>query len=121
MLKRNPDNLTEIVSYICDNCVKAMPGAPITKYYPDDHVNSGEPTHFCSDKCDLAFTKKLITKYGSYVSKAPEPVKSSSSWRSAGEQKRGLQKSRKAPTKRRNSPTKAKRERMEDNPEFGAY
>lgn len=76
----------EIVVYICDNCVKEMPGAAIRVYYPFGHINDSldGPSHFCCDKCLVAFEDKLVKKYGPWKSTKPEAgkkVRSSSEWR----------------------------------------
>ena len=74
-----------IVTYICDNCVKEMPGAPIIVYYPYGHINDSldGPSHFCKDKCVVEFTDKLVKKYGPWKSEAIESkkVRSSETWR----------------------------------------
>jgi len=74
-----------IVTYICDNCVKEMPGAPIIIYYPYGHINDSldGPSHFCKDKCVNEFQEKLMKKYGPWKSEAIESkkVKSSETWR----------------------------------------
>ena len=75
-----------IVTYICDNCVKEMPGAPILMYFPYGHINDSldGPSHFCSDKCVVAFEEKLTKKYGPWKSETiteVKKVKSSDEWR----------------------------------------
>ena len=55
-------------------------------YYPYSHLNDSldGPSHFCSDKCLVAFETKLIKKYGSWKSESLAPsdkVRSSSEWR----------------------------------------
>ncbi len=78
---------TTVVTYVCDNCVKAMPGAAINVYYPYGHINDSldGPSHFCSDKCLVEFTAKLVKKYGAWKSKEEmkkgKRVRSSSEWR----------------------------------------
>ena len=74
-----------VVTYICDNCVKEMPGAPIIVYYPYGHINDSldGPSHFCKDKCVTEFQEKLIKKYGAWKSASIESAKirSSEMWR----------------------------------------
>jgi len=76
-----------IVTYVCDNCVKEMPGAPILVYYPYGHINDSldGPSHFCKDKCVIEFEEKLVKKYGPWKSFNIESkkVRSSESWRKA--------------------------------------
>jgi len=79
-----------IVKYVCDNCVKEMPGAPVMVYYPYGHINDSldGPSHFCSDECLVEFQKKLVKKYGAWKSKEEtqkdKKVKSSTEWRKGG-------------------------------------
>ena len=87
MIKRSAtQGEVEVLTYVCDMCVKEMPGAPIMVYYPYGHLNDSidGPSHFCSDKCVVEFEKKMITKYGNWKS-APLPegekVRSSTEWR----------------------------------------
>lgn len=71
MIKREPTkDSKQVVTYVCDNCVKEMPGAAIIVYYPEGHINDSDsgPSHFCSDKCLVSFQKKLTTKYGEWKS-----------------------------------------------------
>lgn len=71
MIKRETTkDSKQVVTYVCDNCVKEMPGAAIIVYYPEGHINDSDsgPSHFCSDKCLVAFEKKLTTKYGEWKS-----------------------------------------------------
>ncbi|KKN19580.1 hypothetical protein LCGC14_0944370 [marine sediment metagenome] len=81
---------TTVVTYICDNCVKPMPGAAINVYYPYGHINDSldGPSHFCSDKCLVEFTAKLVKKYGPWRSKEEvrkgKRVRSSAEWRKGG-------------------------------------
>lgn len=75
-----------IVTYICDNCVKEMPGAPILVYYPYGHISDSldGPSHFCSDKCVIEYETKMIKKYGAWKSESAEKKKklrSSDEWR----------------------------------------
>ncbi len=74
-----------VVTYICDNCVKEMPGAPIIVYYPYGHINDSldGPSHFCKDKCVIEFEDKLMKKYGPWKSAAlgGKKIRSSDSWR----------------------------------------
>lgn len=75
-----------VVTYICDNCVKEMPGAPIIVYYPYGHINDSldGPSHFCKDKCVVEFQEKLMKKYGAWKSDtivASKKVRSSDDWR----------------------------------------
>ena len=78
---------TTVVTYICDNCVKAMPGAAINVYYPYGHINDSldGPSHFCSDKCLVEVTAKRVKKYGPWKSKEEiiksKKVRSSAEWR----------------------------------------
>ncbi len=74
-----------VATYVCDNCVKEMPGAPIIVYYPYGHINDSldGPSHFCSDKCVVEFQEKLMKKYGSWKSAVidSKKVRSSDAWR----------------------------------------
>lgn len=76
----------EIVTYICDFCVKEMPGAAILVYYPYGHCNDSldGPSHFCSDTCLIKFEQKMKTRFGDYKSTplAPEAkVRTSADYR----------------------------------------
>jgi len=76
----------QVVTYICDNCVKEMPGAPIITYYPYGHINDSldGASHFCSDKCNIVFQDKLVKKYGPWKSEKSETskkVRGSREWR----------------------------------------
>jgi len=60
----------ELDAYVCDNCIKEMPGLPLICYYPYGHVNDSMdgPSHFCSDKCLVEFEQKITKKYGFWKS-----------------------------------------------------
>lgn len=80
MIKREGKNMEEAVAYICDSCVKEMPGAPIMVYFPYGHINDSVdgPSHFCSDKCLIEFQQRITKKYGSWKSTpATEKVRAS--------------------------------------------
>ncbi len=86
MIKRdNTDGEKIVVTYVCDNCVREMPGAPIICYYPYGHINDSldGPSHFCKDKCVIEFEEKLIKKYGPWKSESlgGKEIRSSESWR----------------------------------------
>ena len=88
MIKRdNVPGEKAVVTYICDNCVKEMPGAPIIVYYPYGHINDSldGPSHFCKDKCVTEFQDKLMKKYGPWKSDAPgrKKTRSSDAWRNS--------------------------------------
>jgi len=58
--------------YICDFCIKEILSNAIMVYYPHSHCNESEegPSHFCSDDCLVKFQKKIMAKYGKWVSRA---------------------------------------------------
>jgi len=74
-----------VVTYVCDNCIREMPGAPILIYFPYGHINDSldGPSHFCKDKCVTEFQEKLMKKYGAWKSAAidSKKVRSSDAWR----------------------------------------
>ncbi len=82
MIKKDTTSATErvVVTYICDNCVKEMPGLTIMVYYPYGHINDSldGPSHLCSDKCVIEFNTKLMKKYGVWKSQAIEKKVASS-------------------------------------------
>lgn len=106
MIKRSTAQGTvELITYVCDMCVKEMPGAPIMVYYPYGHLNDSidGPSHFCSDKCVIAFEKKMTEKYGNWKSEplpGDEKVRSSAEWRVGKEKKVTTPKARRGPSKR---------------------
>lgn len=87
MIKRdNTGGEKIVVTYVCDNCIREMPGAPIITYYPYGHINDSldGPSHFCKDKCVVEFQEKLMKKYGPWKSAkivAKKKVRSSDAWR----------------------------------------
>lgn len=88
MYKKTINSVTgkNVVTYICDNCVKEMPGSAIMVYYPYGHPcdSIDGPSHFCSDKCVIEWQKKEIKKFGEWKSKTEKrdsKVRSSSEWR----------------------------------------
>ena len=73
MIKRDNATTNVIAAYVCDNCVKEMPGLPVKVYFPYGHINDSieGASHFCSDKCVIDFMQKIAKKYGFWKS---EPV-----------------------------------------------
>ena len=54
MIKRTQrPGLVDVIEYVCDSCIKIMPGEAIQVYYPYSHPNDSldGPSHFCSDQC----------------------------------------------------------------------
>lgn len=76
MIKKDTTTTGEkvVVTYVCDNCVKEMPGLTIMVYYPYGHINDSldGPSHLCSDKCLIEFNTKLMKKYGAWKSEKIE-------------------------------------------------
>ena len=72
MIKKDTTTRGEqvVVTYVCDHCVKEMPGLTIMVYYPYGHINDSldGPSHLCSDKCLVEFQRKLMKKYGPWES-----------------------------------------------------
>ncbi len=64
----NPD-----IVYVCDYCVREMPGLAIIVFYPYGHCNDSADgaSHFCSDECLIAFQRKVTVRYGRWKS---EPI-----------------------------------------------
>ena len=93
MIKRTQVAGTEtLITYICDLCVKEMPGAAIQVYFPYSHCNDSidGPSHFCSDACLVKFEVKMRAKYGDWRSKPldeNEKVRSSADYRKATQKK----------------------------------
>lgn len=87
MIKRDTDQESKpVVTYICDHCLKEMPGASIWIYYPYGHIcdSYDGPSHFCSDSCVVEFQEKIKKKYGNWKSKVEKDddrVLSSAEWR----------------------------------------
>lgn len=92
MIKRTQmPGMIELVEYVCENCVKVMPGAPIMVYYPYGHSADSidGPSHYCSSKCMVEFETKLVKKYGNWKSDKSTSlnVKSSAEWRAVKSKK----------------------------------
>ena len=88
MIKKVTDSKTrkQVVTYVCDNCIKEMPGAAIQVYYPYGHPcdSIDGPSHFCSDSCVIKWQKKEIEKFGEWKSKDDShdhKILSSAEWR----------------------------------------
>ena len=64
---------TPDVVYVCDYCVREMPGLAIVVFYPYGHCNdsAGGASHFCSDECLMAFQRNVTARYGRWKS---EPI-----------------------------------------------
>ena len=114
MIKRSSTvGTVELITYVCDMCVKEMPGAPIMVYYPYGHLNDSidGPSHFCSDKCIAEFEKKMIAKYGNWKSEplpAEAKVRSSAEYREAKVKKVTTPKARRGPSRKTSARKKAK-------------
>lgn len=111
--------LTPTVMYVCDNCVKDIPGAAIIVYYPYGHVcdSVDGPSHFCSDFCMTEFAQKTIKKFRNWKStsiKQEEKVKASEEdlkpYRTKPEPK-----SRKAPRSRKSQKWSPSEDKDDDN------
>ena len=117
MIKK--DTTTEgervVVTYVCDSCVKEMPGLAIMIYFPYGHINDSldGPSHFCSDKCVIEFENKMMKKYGAWKSETIE--------RKIPPSKEGRTKSRSTRPKARRVVRRVKRKKTSSNPKTPDY
>lgn len=121
MIKRSKGTGTvDLLSYVCDSCIKEMPGEPIMVYFPFTHMADSVdgPSHFCSDKCLVEFSTKLSKKFGAWKStglKPEKPVKTSAEWRAERVKTPQAPKAR----SRSKTPKKNKRQNQENQNEPG--